>query len=171
MNSINDRVKQIRISIDKNQTEFADMLGFAQSGIAMIESGKRSVSDRHIKTICSVFNVSESWLRTGDGDMFVQDSSTLLQQLCEQYSLDDRQQALIESFLTLSNEQRSAIVDSVCQAADMVRQREQDVRSGDAADQQPTMSERERAHVLLDQELDAAEQDASASHSIARKKA
>lgn len=169
--NINERLKNVRKEMGLNQTEFGVRIGVSQTAIGQYENGSRNVTDRVILQLCQAFNINESWLRTGDGDMFVQDDSTLLQQLCEQYSLDDRQQALIESFLTLSNEQRSAIVDSVCQAADSIRQREQDLRSSHAADQQPTMSERERAHVLLDQELDAAKQDASASHSTDRKKA
>ncbi len=37
----------------------------------MIEVGKRNFNDKHIKLICSTFNVNEQWLRTGIGDMFL----------------------------------------------------------------------------------------------------
>lgn len=53
-----------------NQKEFAEHLGLGQSTLAMIEVGKRTFNDRHIKIICSTFNVNEDWLRTGEGEMF-----------------------------------------------------------------------------------------------------
>jgi len=53
-----------------NQTEFAQHLGLSQSTLAMIEVGKRKFSDKHIKIICSTFNINENWLRTGEGEMF-----------------------------------------------------------------------------------------------------
>ena len=36
----------------------------------MIEVGKRNLTDRHIKTICAIYNVNEGWLRNGSGEMF-----------------------------------------------------------------------------------------------------
>ena len=33
--------------------------------------GGRNTSDQTLKAICREFNVSEDWLRTGDGEMFV----------------------------------------------------------------------------------------------------
>ena len=53
-----------------NQKEFAQHLGFSQPTLAMIEVGKRTFNDRHIKLICSTFKINETWLRTGKGDMF-----------------------------------------------------------------------------------------------------
>ena len=36
-----------------------------------MESGSRNLTERIINDICREFNVSENWLRTGDGEMFV----------------------------------------------------------------------------------------------------
>ena len=46
------------------------MLGIAQTSYCMIETGKNPLSDRYIKVICSLYSVNESWLRTGEGEMF-----------------------------------------------------------------------------------------------------
>lgn len=64
------RIKEIRRTLKLNQNEFAEKIGLSQSSLAMIEVGKRNFSDKHIKLICSTFNISENWLRTGNGNMF-----------------------------------------------------------------------------------------------------
>ncbi len=66
-----ERLKELRKVLGLNQSEFADKLNLGQSTWAMIEVGKRALNDRHILLICSIFNVNETWLRTGEGDMFV----------------------------------------------------------------------------------------------------
>lgn len=67
---VTERLKQLRKILKINQTNFAGKLGITQTGYSMIENGNNPLSDRHIKVICSAFNVNEQWLRTGEGDMF-----------------------------------------------------------------------------------------------------
>lgn len=64
------RIKELRISLDLNQTEFAQRVRLTPQSISMIESGKRPITDRLIHNICNEFGVDENWLRTGEGDMF-----------------------------------------------------------------------------------------------------
>ena len=65
-----ERLKKLRKELKLNQTNFAKNLGLTQTAYSMIESGNNRLSDRYIKTICSIFNVNENWLRTGEGSMF-----------------------------------------------------------------------------------------------------
>lgn len=111
MKTINERFKEVRMSTGKNQTDFATLLGFAQSGIAMIESGKRTITDRHIKTICSICNVSEKWLRTGEGEMYIQTDDTLFAKLSKEYNLSVGMQELLRAILDLDDERREQLVD------------------------------------------------------------
>ena len=39
-----------------------------------MEIGTKTPSDRTISDICREFNVNEEWLRTGEGEMFIQKS-------------------------------------------------------------------------------------------------
>lgn len=64
------RIKEIRNALSLTQTDFAQRIGLSQTSLAMIEVGKRTFSNKHIKLICSEFNVNEKWLRYGEGDMF-----------------------------------------------------------------------------------------------------
>ena len=65
-----ERLRELRKTLKLNQTNFAKQLGMTQTAYSMIENGNNPLSDRHIKVICSSFNVNENWLRTGEGDLF-----------------------------------------------------------------------------------------------------
>lgn len=69
---IGERIKSIRQALGKTQQEFADSIGLKRNTIATYEMGKSVPSDRTIADICREFGVSEEWLRTGRGEMFVQ---------------------------------------------------------------------------------------------------
>ena len=69
---MDERIKFIRKKLELTQQEFADKLGIARNNIAGYETCKRSPSDAVISLICTKFNVNEEWLRTGEGEMFVQ---------------------------------------------------------------------------------------------------
>lgn len=62
---INERIKELRLKLGMSQEEFGNRIGLSKSGISNIENGTRGVRERHIKLICSMFNVSEVWLKTG----------------------------------------------------------------------------------------------------------
>ena len=64
------RLKELRNALHINQTEFARRLGISQTAYSMIESGRRPLSEKYIRLMVTLFRVSESWLRTGEGDMF-----------------------------------------------------------------------------------------------------
>lgn len=69
---MNVRIKKVRKALDLTQQEFGKRIDMKQNSIALIESGKRNISDYAIRMICREFNVNETWLRTGEGEMFVQ---------------------------------------------------------------------------------------------------
>ena len=51
--TINDRFKELRKIFGLSQEELGNKIGLSKSGISNIESGKRNVTDKHIKLICS----------------------------------------------------------------------------------------------------------------------
>lgn len=68
---IGERIKLVRQSQDKKltQEEFGDMLGVSRSVIANAELGRVEPNELFIQHLCSVFDVDENWLRTGEGEM------------------------------------------------------------------------------------------------------
>lgn len=65
MAEIKERIIQLRKQLNLSQEKFGKEIGLSKSGISNIENGTRTISDTHIKIICSTFGVSEEWLRTG----------------------------------------------------------------------------------------------------------
>lgn len=69
MNTLGARIKVIRESEDLTQQEFANRLGTPRSNIGGYEKGARNPSDAMVSLICREFQVNETWLRTGVGEM------------------------------------------------------------------------------------------------------
>ena len=69
---IGDRIKEIRKIKKMNQIEFGEKIGVKQSSMASYENGSRQPVDAVIRSICREFNVNESWLRTEEGNPFVE---------------------------------------------------------------------------------------------------
>jgi transcriptional regulator with XRE-family HTH domain len=67
---MNDRIKELRKAMNLSQEKFGELLGITKSGVSDIESGRRKVTDQHVIMLANN-GVSEEWLRTGNGDMFV----------------------------------------------------------------------------------------------------
>ena len=71
MSEINSRISAVIQASGLTKTAFAGRLNISQSHISKITSGDSIPSDRTIVDICREFGVSEHWLRTGEGEMFV----------------------------------------------------------------------------------------------------
>ena len=67
---MNERIKELRKALSLTQQEFADKLGLKRNTVGGYEIATVVPSDRTIADICRIFNVSETWLRTGEGEMF-----------------------------------------------------------------------------------------------------
>ena len=65
-----DRIKEVRMTFKKSQTDFAKSISVSRSAICKMESGENSPSEQTISLICDKYNVNEKWLRTGEGEMF-----------------------------------------------------------------------------------------------------
>ena len=66
-----ERMKELRKALKMTQQELADTLHIKRTNIGNYESGVSSPTDSVIALICKEFNVSEDWLRNGEGEMFI----------------------------------------------------------------------------------------------------
>ena len=70
METINQRIDAVLKTSGLTKTAFAKRIGLGQPFVSQLCSGMKQPSDRTIRDICEEFNVNETWLRTGAGDMF-----------------------------------------------------------------------------------------------------
>lgn len=70
--TIGERVKELRKQINLTQQAFADRLNLKRNTVGSYEVNVVEPSGRTISDICREFNVNETWLRTGEGEMFNQ---------------------------------------------------------------------------------------------------
>lgn len=71
---MNERIKRLRNTLQMTQQEFADRIKVKRNTVATYEMGRSVPSDSAIALICKEFSVNETWLRTGTGDMFLQEN-------------------------------------------------------------------------------------------------
>lgn len=109
---MNDRIRAIRKAVDLTQAEFAGRIGIKPNTVTSYETGLRMPSDAIIVSICREFNVSEVWLRTGEGEMFVDlgEDAELTQVLAEiQVSDDDTIKDVLVAYWELEEKEKAAI--------------------------------------------------------------
>lgn len=81
MEHIGERISALISELGIKRVQFANSINVDQSYISQLTAGKRTPSDRTISDICREFRVSEVWLRTGEGEMFLR--QTEAEQLAE----------------------------------------------------------------------------------------
>lgn len=74
MEGISERISKIIEQTGMTKTAFAEKLNITQAYVSKISIGNKVPSDRTIIDICREFDVNEYWLRTGEGEMFIQKS-------------------------------------------------------------------------------------------------
>ncbi len=68
-----DRIKTIRKEVAKlNQVDFGARIGITGAAVSWLESGVRSASNTTVLSICREWNISEHWLRTGEGQIHIE---------------------------------------------------------------------------------------------------
>ena len=69
-----ERLKALRKELRLTQQEFADRVGISRGNIGAYEVGKNATIENVISLICREFHVNEECFRTGNGEMFVEET-------------------------------------------------------------------------------------------------
>lgn len=114
MDSIGQRLKEFRKSQKLTQKEFCNRVGIKTTTYAEYEIDRNTPSDAVIKLICKTFNLSEDWVRTGAGEMYL--SRTREEEIafhCASLlrSDDAEGKALLTFVLEMSPEERRLVID------------------------------------------------------------
>ena len=101
-----ERIKAIRKRSGLNQTEFGYRIGATQAMLTSYETGRVTPPEPTLKLICKEFNVSYTWLKTGEGPMEdpTSDRDTL-DRLTDVYqSLPERLKSLVDVLVEMDPE-------------------------------------------------------------------
>lgn len=105
------RIREIRKTLNLTQEQFSSKLGVKRSAISQIEKGFNQISDQMVKSICLAYNVNEDWLRTGEGNMFIETKDSFLDSISKQFNLEELDIKILESYIDLPPEKRQVIKD------------------------------------------------------------
>lgn len=109
--SMNVRIRQLRDYLGLTMKEFGEKISLSQGNVSLIESGKVNITERNIKLICSTWNVSENWLRAGEGEMFLNETFSEVDALVKQFSFPEICAKLLYTYDSLDEERQKAVLD------------------------------------------------------------
>lgn len=121
---MHDRIAQARKARGLTQVQLAEKIGLSRNYVWMMESGDRVPPDRTVADICRVLGVNETWLRTGDGEMFLDlGPDAQLEKIFDQIQLsgDDTIRAIIRTYWGLPDQDKAVIRRVILELADQIK--------------------------------------------------
>lgn len=79
-----ERLEKVRNALYLNQSNFAQLLNLSRSGYSKLKSGT-NVTAKVIESLCSKTNVSQQYIASGIGSMFVENSTSMLNEQAAVY--------------------------------------------------------------------------------------
>lgn len=110
---IGDRIKLVRKDQMLTQEDFGSQIGVKGNTVTGYEKGTRSPSDAVLNSICLVFDVNQTWLRTGEGEMYIEHPSSLsvLERVFEAYNCNPLEKKFLNGYFSLKETDRDAFCD------------------------------------------------------------
>lgn len=121
----NDRLKDLRQTLNLSQEAFGSKLGVTKSTISIIEKGKNKLTDQMAKLICRTFNVDYFWLTEGTGEMFTALPETLFDELADEYHLDREYKVILKTFLQAPDDQKECIKNFLLTLAENLQKKDE----------------------------------------------
>lgn len=106
--TINDRIRELRKNLGLSGEKFGEQIGLTRMAISNLETGKYNLTEQTILSICRVYNVSEQWLRTGEGEMFKNISTIPLDELLK--DADELEAKIFKAYFSLDKDIREQII-------------------------------------------------------------
>ena len=105
----NERLRVVRTELNLSQYEMGKRLGVTRGALCKIELGDRALTEQMALSICREFRVNYYWLTQGEEPMLVGTPANVVEEIAEDYDLDEYDKKIIEKYLELSEEQRRTI--------------------------------------------------------------
>ncbi len=104
-----NRVKELRKELKLSQDAFGKRIGITGGGVSKIENGERTLTEQTALSICREFRVNYYWLTEGQLPMFTGTPENIVDEIADDYNLDDIDKKIIEKYLELHEDNRKVI--------------------------------------------------------------
>lgn len=111
METINTRIKRLRIALHLTQDELASRLYIKRSTIANYENGRNIPVDAVKALIYREFSISPDWLENGSGEMFAQDASFNLDTFVRNHGATDLELRIVKAFFSVDQDTRNVFLE------------------------------------------------------------
>lgn len=105
-----ERLKKLRKALDLTQQEFADRIGISRGNIATYETRDGNPGNSVINLICREFNVNETWLRTGEGEMLAPEPAFDLGGYAQRHGMTVLETEVLKAYLDLDPDLRDKLL-------------------------------------------------------------
>ncbi len=109
----NERVKELRKFLKLSQTKFGEKLGVSKDVIVNIELERVELKEMMANHICRTYNVNPLWLSEGKGEMLIEVTEGLLDDLAIEYELTDVEKKIVSNFVKLPPGERKQIIELI----------------------------------------------------------
>jgi len=90
--------------------KFGQRLGVGKSTISSIESGTNAITSQMRRSICREFHVSETWLETGEGEMFMKSDEFSLDEFLKERDASQLEIAIVRAYFELDPDLRRLVL-------------------------------------------------------------
>lgn len=108
---MNERIRYIRETLNLSRASFGQRLGVSGDVINNLERGRVEIKEPMVKLICTVFNVREEWLRTGEGEMYNQGELFSLDRFVAERGATELELAIVKAYFELDPSIRQAVLE------------------------------------------------------------
>lgn len=124
MEELKDRIKAVRKDAGLTQEKFGEIIGVGKMAVTYYEGGKRTPAAPTLKMIAEKFQINETWLLTGDGEMKepLSREDEMAQLAADLLHCDDKFiKEVTRELLAMTSEQISAMKGIILHLADVIK--------------------------------------------------
>lgn len=154
MTTLNERIREVRKYLGLSQKDFAEKVGISQRSVSWGEQPGNNVPDSTIKSLCIVFRISESWLRTGEGEMLEQPETFSLDQYLKERGCTALEMEIVKAYFELDIDTRQKVFEVFEHFQSKITAAKEQLSAADAGQQQEAKAPQEMTVAELHAELD-----------------
>lgn len=106
-----ERIRELRKALGLSQEAFAKRLGVTGTAVSRYEKGERALKEQMALSICREFRVNYYWLTEGEGEMFTAIPDSAIDEIVDEYGLDEDDEKMLRKWLELPADHRKIIKD------------------------------------------------------------